>query len=316
MLVGMKTKMLVGVNNIRDYSNDMVIEKYVSYYRHSKQSVRSRRACLRYFFDKKYFGFNHKICEVAKSNLVDYFDYLNHKSNISIKTKIMKWSILKSFLQFCMEYYDNFLVVIPRSMVKWKKIHKEPNSNKDVVMSKHEVLKILSWLKKHNYKYYIIFRIFTETGMRKGELINIDYADVNLGKRYIKTKGKSGRVVYYISRKLRYLLRLYMIEREKVVTETGALFISNKLGRYSERPFNKYLEKVLGEVGIRKNVTCKTFRSTLNTLRKLMGCSGENRRILMNHKTADVNVNHYVKLSYNNFIRLYDRWNPFRKIVL
>ena len=309
-------KVLIFGNAIRDYSNSLVIEKYLNYYRHSKQSVKVRKSCLRYFFDKKYFGFSNNIYEITKINLIDYFDYLNHKSDISISTKINKWIILKSFLQFCMEYYDDFLVVIPKWMVKWKKVHKESKSNKDVVLSKHEVIKILYWLKKHNHRYYIIYRIFAETGMRKGELINIDYTGVNLGKRYIKSKGKSGRVVYYISRKLRYLLKLYIAEREKVVVGTEALFLSRNSWRYSERAFNFYLKSVLGKIGVNKNVTCKTFRSTLNTLRKLMGCSNENRKILLNHKIVDINVNHYVKLDYVDFIRLYDRWNPFRKMVL
>ncbi|KKM67817.1 hypothetical protein LCGC14_1467290 [marine sediment metagenome] len=33
-----------------------------------------------------------------------------------------------------------------------------------------------------------------------------------------------------------------------------------------------------------------------------MGCSAEDRKILFNPKVSDVNINHYVKLNYEQYI--------------
>ena len=152
--------------------------------------------------------------------------------------------------------------------------------------------------------------------MRKGELINIDYNTVDLKKRFNKTKGKRGTKIYYISSDLRDYLEAFIQERKLIKTKDKALFISSHLQRYEKRAFNQYLLKVLRNLGIDKNVTCHTFRRTLNTLRKLMGCPAEDRKILINHKISDVNVNHYIKLNYEQYIQLYDRWNPFNDIIL
>ena len=84
----------------------------------------------------------------------------------------------------------------------------------------------LEYLNLNHFKYYLIFRLFTETGMRKGELINIDYNNVNLEKRYIKTKGKMGNKIYYIPKSLVKFLEIFLEERKLKDVKTKALFLS------------------------------------------------------------------------------------------
>ena len=296
-------------------TNQEIMKKYLIRFQHSKQSIATRKSCLNYFF--KYFGYSGHIHEITKSDLIDYFDYLNQLKTISLGTKKTKWTLLKSFLEYCMEYYDDFLVKIPKHSINWQPNHKIAHSNRDVVMDLDELKKIFDFLKIHHFTYYMIFRIFSETGMRKGELISIDYDQVNLEKRYIETIGKRGRKVYYVSNELNELLKIYIRERKaynKVASK--ALFLSQRATRFNIRIFNKYLKNILKQIGIDKNITCHTFRKTLNTLRKNMGCPNEDRKILINHKTHDVNVESYVKLKYNEFIDLYDKWYPYSTILI
>ena len=96
------------MNNLTNLTNDKIIERYLYRYRHSKQSITTRKYNLNYFFNKKYFGYPGRIFDVDKRSLMDYFDYLNHLETISLNTKKMKWTILRSLLEFCMEYYDDF----------------------------------------------------------------------------------------------------------------------------------------------------------------------------------------------------------------
>ncbi len=299
--------------------NNTIISKYLNHYRHSNQSVKTRKSSLNYFFNPKYFGHKGHIFDINTDILIDYFDYLKHLETISLGTKKTKWTLIISFLNFCMEYYRKykFIVIIPKHSINWNGInHKEPETNKDIVMTKEEVKDILDYLKLRHFKYYLIFRIFSETGMRKGELINIDYNEINLEKRFIKTMGKTGKKVYYISKELAKFLKLYLKERKLKNVKTKALFLSTQSKRYTERQFNAYLKHVLDDLEIKKTITCHTFRRTLNTFRKLMGCPNEDRKILLNHKVKDVNVESYVKLNYKQFIELYDRWYPYQDINL
>lgn len=297
-------------------TNKEIIDRYLNHFRHSKQSVKTRKSSLNFFFEPHYFGYSGKIFDITTDILINYFDYLKHSKQLSLNTKKTKWILLKSFLKFCMEFYRkfNFIVVIPKFSINWNGIiHKEPETNKDVVMNIEEISSILNYINLRNFKYYLIFRIFTETGMRKGELINIDYDGINLEKRYIKTKGKVGKKVYYISNELNKMLEIYIRERKLKKVKTEALFLSSYSKRYSEKAFNEYLKPILKELDISKDITCHTFRRSLNTLRKIMGCPGEDRKILINHKVKDVNVESYVKLNYKQYLELFDKWNPYKE---
>ncbi|MCK4382736.1 MAG: tyrosine-type recombinase/integrase, partial [Candidatus Lokiarchaeota archaeon] len=221
--------------------------------------------------------------------------------SISLTTKQLKWSILKSFLDYCVDYYEDdfdFVIKFPNRLVKWKPMHKDPNSNADVFLTVEEIKKILDMVQGYNFKYYLIFRVFAETGVRKGELINIDYDKINLEKRYIDTKGKRGRKAYFFSEDLRNKLTMFIEERKLIKTETKALFLSSHSNRFTNRPFNKYLKKITPKLGIDKNVTCQVFRRSLNALRFKMGCTNDViLRILLNHSVKGVNFNNYVKKS-------------------
>ncbi|MFW9972330.1 MAG: tyrosine-type recombinase/integrase [Candidatus Odinarchaeota archaeon] len=304
-------------NMIKTYTNEEIIERHLKRYISSPESVKTRRSCFNFFFDKKYFGFQKHISEISKNNLIDYFDWLNQKKCLSLTTKQLKWRLLKSLLTFCLEYYDDFNVKIPsKTVLNWNIMHKIPQSNKDIIMNREEVKKILDFLKINHFTYYLIFRIFAETGMRKGELINIDYDKVNLKKRYIDTFGKRGRKVYYISQDLRDYLSFFIESRKLKEVETKSLFLSKFSRRNSKRPLNIYLKGILRNLNLNEKVSCKTFRSTLNTLRFEMGCRDPILSILLCHSVQGVNFNHYVKLNYEKYLQLFDQWNPFQKIQI
>ncbi|MBD3196805.1 MAG: tyrosine-type recombinase/integrase [Candidatus Lokiarchaeota archaeon] len=64
-----------------------------------------------------------------------------------------------------------------------------------------------------NYNYYLLFRLLSETGMRIGELLNLDCEDLNVKKRYAEAEGKTGRKVYYFSEGFARHLEVYLKER-------------------------------------------------------------------------------------------------------
>ena len=300
---------------MKEITNQQVIDRYLKRFSPSQKSQSTRKYALEYFFRSDNFGYNGHVFNITKRDVIDYFDYLNHLDTIALQTKINKWMIFRSFLQFIMEYYDDVVIVIPRYSTKWKAIHKKPDSNKDVIMTKEEVKKILDYMYYNNYNYYIFFRLLAETGMRIGEFLSLDCEDVNIKKRYIEAEGKTGRKIYYFSESLVNHLAIYLKERMSKETDSNALFLSIQKKRYALRTINHYIRNCVIRLDIEKRISCHSFRRTLNTLRKRMGCPKEDRKILLCHKVSDVNFSCYVKLNYYDYIQLYDKWNPYKNIL-
>jgi len=266
-------------------NNKEIIDEYLHTFRDSKQSQATRRSCLNYFFKSKYFGYKGHVFDIGKKSLLKYRDYLNHLETISLSTKKTKWTILKSFLTFCEDCYEeeyNVFFKFPHKR-DWNKIHKEPDSNADVFLTIEEIKLIMEYLKRTNFKYYLIFKLFAESGPRKGGVINLDYDKIFLKDRYLKRIEKNGRVVYYFSEELRDYLDIYLKERKLIKIETKALFLSSHLKRFNIRGFNLFLKKITSKLGIEKNVTCHVFRRSLNLLRFEMGCPDEIQKTLINH---------------------------------
>jgi len=298
-----------------EITNQQIIDRYLKRFSHSKKSQSTRKYALEYFFRSDKFGYSGHIFNISKRDVIDYFDYLNHLDTIALQTKINKWMIFRSFLQFIMEYYDDVVIVIPRYSTQWKPNHKKPDSNKDVVMTKEEVKMILDYMYYNNYNYYIFFRLLAETGMRIGEFLNLDCEVVNVKKRYVEAEGKTGRKVYYFSEGLANHLTIYLKERMSKETDSKALFLSIQKKRYALRTINNYIRNCVIRLDLEKRISTHTFRRTLNTLRKRMGCPKEDRKILLCHKVSDVNFSCYVKLNYYDYIQLYDKWNPYKNIL-
>ena len=296
--------------------NDEIIVKYLEHYKHSYQSQKTRKSALKYFFSLSQFGYTKHVFKITTDVLIDYFEYLKNLETLSLSTKKTKWSLLISFLEYCTEYYHrfNFIVAIPKKTINWNGfVHKKPKNNKNVVLTKDELVKILRFLKMHKFQYYLIFRVFAETGMRKGELIKLNLSGVNLKNRTLTTTGKTGEKTYYISKQLAQYLEIYLQERDLRATNSNALFISNYGRRYSNRPFNLILKQTTKKLGIQKNITCHTFRKSLNTFRYEMGCPDSDLEFLLGHKIS-INRDYYVKLSPEQKLELFDKWDPYNEL--
>lgn len=299
-------------------TNQYIINKYLNYYKHSIQSVRMRESCLKHFFFGSFSIYRH-IFDVKTNDLIDYFEHLNHLENISLTTKKNKWHILLSFLNFTMEYFmeHKFIVIIPKTTIKWQKNHKKPNSNKNVIATLEEIQTILSYLKLNNYKHYVIFRMLIETGMRLGEGLNAKLKNIDIRKRLITVIGKTGEKTYYFSENFAKILNLYLNERSKLKEiNSNALFLNNNLRKYSNRTIQQLINNILKKLGIDKQITPQTFRRTLNTLRKKRGCDNDTAKILLGHKLRDVNIESYTIYNYEDYIEMFDRFNPYTNLKI
>ena len=302
-------------------ANQELVNHYLSFYQHSKQSVKMRKSSLKYFFNNKNFNYQGHIFDLTTQILKNYFKYLKNLDSVNITTRKNKWRILTSFLEFTKEDYSekyNFFIVIPKKTINWEgsKNKKAPiKSNKKVYATKEELKRILEYFETRNFKHYLIFRTLIETGMRKGELINAKISELNLEKQYLNTmKGKTGEKYYFFSEELPKLLKMYLNERKGINTNLECLFLTKKFKKYNDKRFNTILKEAYKKINITKRITCHTFRRTINDLRKDMECPNEDRKILLGHKTLDVNVESYTSSDFKKLRNLANKWNPYKDL--
>ncbi|MFX0139664.1 MAG: tyrosine-type recombinase/integrase [Candidatus Hodarchaeota archaeon] len=302
-------------------------------------------------FLSKYFQ-NKTLNNISKQDLMKFYNDLNKNSNYARVTKKTDFNEVKQFVLYFLNILDSKLLDIEtedekklllimknqlkinsilnylnnRNNFNWKGEHNEnPNSNKDVIMTENEVKEILRYYRDYkSNKRYLMTRTLAETGMRRAELLNIDieiqvnshieYLEDDLEKRMIRTKGKTGKKVYFISENLTKLLKRHLENRKKKNLETKAFFVSNRNKRCSLDYFNKSLKKTCEVLGINKRISPHTFRRTLNTLRFENECPERYLKILLNHKIKDINYDHYVndEVKRRDFLEKYDLYNPYK----
>lgn len=299
-------------------SNQDMIDEYIEFYAHSRSSQKTRQSCLNYFFERKYYGYSGEIFDITTKELLKYFTWLKNLPDINLTTKKAKWTILSSFLNWLMEDPENdFIVIIPSKRINWNGISdKSLQSNKNVYATRKEIEQICQYF-DNNFKFYVIFRLLIETGMRKGELINLRIDEIDIENRHIHSyMGKTMEKHYFISESFKPSLKTYLNERKERNLGHDFLFTSSHKRPYSDRPFNKLLARARNELGIEKRITCHTFRRSLNDFRKEMGCPLEDREILLGHKTNNVNISGYTKSDIARFKKLYDKWYPYTNLNL
>lgn len=300
--------------------NKTIIDKYLDYITDSIQSKKMRKSSLAYFLEGKYFNYSEHIFDIDTTILLDYHNYLKKLKDISLQTKKNKWAILVSFLGFTMEYYHKykFIVVIPSKTVNWNGNHKIAQTNKNTIITPGEIEKLLEYFRQGNFKHYVIFRLFVETGMRKGELIKAKLSNVNFEHRHIKiVDGKTGLKYYGFTKEFSQKLQLYVNMRKELDVNYDHLFLTKFFKPYGVRNFNKILENACKLIGLEKKITTHTFRRSINTHRKkLKKCPNEVCKRLLGHKTIDVNEASYTIYDFEDLVSLYDQYNPYENLNL
>jgi len=115
-----------------------------------------------------------------------------------------------------------------------------------------------------------MLEVFYSTAIRRAELrsLNIDDADYQSGFLRVNSgKGDKDRVVPIGKIACRYLENYIKGVRPELVkgNKTKALFISKKSGRISKNLAGEMIDKYVKCSGIRKRVTCHTFRHSCAT---------------------------------------------------
>jgi site-specific recombinase XerD len=147
-----------------------------------------------------------------------------------------------------------------------------------LVLSKEEILSILSSIKNDTHRLMISF--LYGSGLRISELINIKVTDINLQNNTLQIKNSKGNKdrITIISEKLKDQIKKAMIRK----SSESYLFTTNKNKKYCKRTIQQIFNTALIKSKINKKATCHTLRHSfathliqegvdIRTIKKLLG---------------------------------------------
>jgi integrase len=285
----------------------------------------------RYHNMKRFFSFiNHRpILSLTFEDYMEYFRALKANPELTDGTKKQYWRQLHSFVIYLSES-TGITINFPVKTAKWgHEGGKAGNPTTDTVLSREQVLELREKAKLLNYSRYFMFLLQSDTGMRCTQLVSIELSDLHLDQRVVYTihKGGGKKDIYPFSELTRDELAKYL--RGRIEGESKYLFPGNTGHHASTRIYEDFILELCGRLtrwterdasGNRHTrekrqlgtyqAASHTFRRTLNTLRKNMGCLNEDREFLLNQKVS-MNGELYVKMSVESRVALFDKWNPF-----
>ena len=230
------------------------------------------------------------INEINQNHLRDYLNHIRQTYNYTSSSIANKINILHHFFRFLHNSgYINtnpaVLIRAPRKKVKIPKVLNEIELEKLLKAPDHNTD---TRFKKYSLRDKLMLTMFSYTGLRRTELTDLNWNDINLGNRYLivrKSKNKNQRIIPLHDRVIE-LLDLYLNQR--LPLKNNALFV----GRTGERInhsslknlFNRYI-KIAGLSG--KGYTIHTLRHTFATRLLNKDISLVNIMNLMGHRSLE-----------------------------
>jgi len=178
-----------------------------------------------------------------------------------------------------------------------------------------EVSKFKIALKKRNRA---IFEVLYSTGIRVGELVNLDTSDVNFGEKifYIKGKGQVERIVPFgdkckdaVNSFLNVRAELTKKKKNIQKDDKQAIFLNRHGKRLKTNGVGLILKRFLNEISLHRKVTPHTFRHTAATHLLNSGADMVVVKELLGHKSL-ATTQKYTHVTIDKLMKEYDKAHP------
>lgn len=249
---------------------------------YSKDTIRRYRNVIDFY---RRFSKITCINEVNEENIRDLFYKGRIERNWSTNTFIIYRKTLMIFFKWCIK--EGYMDKNPISNIEVPRLEKKL----PIKINKQNALKILEVVQHFPYDYsflrhrnYAIFSMFIFTGLRKQELLNLKYTDVDIDNLTIfvrKGKGSKDRIIP-MNYTLAQALQKYKNDRKRL-NKTNPEFFSSLRGNigFTENGLKKLIEQVRKSSGV--YFTAHKLRHTFATLMLEGGCDIYSLSKMMGH---------------------------------
>ncbi|MGP4060039.1 tyrosine-type recombinase/integrase [Halobacillus sp. H74] len=194
------------------------------------------------------------------------------------------------------------------------------------VLSDAQIQKILKYYERFSfrnnsfyaYRSRMIIVFLLSTGVRRGELVNLKWSDVDFNNYVIHVYGKKRQVASIpFTRKLSKELAEYKVYLETFYGDTGRLdyvFPSTRQGKISDETISsmfKRLKKVMDFKSVR--LSCHTFRHTFAHRSLMNGMDVLTLQKILRHENLEM-TQRYVNLWGTALKEQNDRYNPLNNL--
>lgn len=285
------------IQDIFEYSNVELIDKFIASKEiegYSKRTTQYYKSTLVMLENRTDIHFTHMTTDHLRTYLTDY-QKINNCSKVSIDNIRRNLSSFFSWLE-----EENYILKSPMKRIhkiKTDKVIKETLSDESLECLRDSC---------DNLRDLAIIDLLASTGMRVGELVNINIEDIDFENRecVVFGKGNKERPVYFDAR-TKIHLKNYLKSR---TDDNPALFVS------LDKPFNRLqisgveirLRNLGRRLGIHR-VHPHKFRRTVATRAIDKGMPIEQVQSLLGHSQIDTTM-HYAMVNQNNVKESYRKF--------
>jgi len=243
---------------------------------------------------------NNEICSAWIGNL-----YSQDNNPRSIQRHL---SSAKGFFRFLKK--NNLIESSPFELVS---APKSP-SNLPEVLSPEDVEQLLNFKPSNliEIRDMAIVELMYSSGLRVSETVNINMGDFEEDMTFLRVLGKGAKTrIVPLGRFAVTAINNWIIEREKIVTKSEALFLNSKGARLSIRSVQLRLKKMATKQGL-PPIHPHMLRHSFAT--HMLESSGDLRTIqeLLGHSSLST-TQIYTKLDYQHLVKIYDQAHPRAK---
>jgi len=247
-----------------------------------------------------YSEINNEICSAWIGNL-----YSQDNNPRSIQRHL---SSAKGFFRFLKK--NNLIESSPFELVS---APKSP-SNLPEVLSPEDVEQLLNFKPSNHIEIrdMAIVELMYSSGLRVSETVNINMGDFEEDMTFLRVLGKGAKTrIVPLGRFAVTAINNWIIEREKVLTKSEALFLNSKGARLSIRSVQLRLKKMATKQGL-PPIHPHMLRHSFAT--HMLESSGDLRTIqeLLGHSSLST-TQIYTKLDYQHLVKIYDQAHPRAK---
>jgi len=247
-----------------------------------------------------YSEINNEICSAWIGNL-----YSQDNNPRSIQRHL---SSAKGFFRFLKK--NNLIESSPFELVS---APKSP-SNLPEVLSPEDVEQLLNFKPSNliEIRDMAIVELMYSSGLRVSETVNINMGDFEEDMTFLRILGKGAKTrIVPLGKFAVNAINNWIIERDKILTKSEALFLNSKGARLSIRSVQLRLKKMATKQGL-PPIHPHMLRHSFAT--HMLESSGDLRTIqeLLGHSSLST-TQIYTKLDYQHLVKIYDQAHPRAK---